>query len=190
MDRARQQRRFQYGDRDAQLLDKVSDSTSGLSLNVVGTGFTAINYFGLILLETGTITGFTFSLKQHGTTTLIARGSGYSLPATAFLHALEQSLSVHNGKPFFDLWFSVANEVSGTAAIVEGNLANLLPRYANIQKIAITSGTVSESVANFRIYENVLNTISGGFSISDSSANVQAGLALLEADAAHINSST
>ena len=162
----------------------ISDSTSGLSLNVVGTGFTSEDFLGYTLLATGTITGFTLSLDG----TPIAQGSDYSLSASTFLSALETSVFDGNGSPFFDLWFSVGTTVSGTATIVEGNLANLLPEYVNIVGIDITSGAVSVSVKNFETYEKVLNAISGGFSISDLSANVQAGLAALEADVAHINS--
>jgi hypothetical protein len=162
----------------------VTDSTSGLSLTVGGTGFTVENFFGYTVLATGTIN--TFALSLHGKA--IVLGSGYSLPVPTFLSALETSVLERSALPFFDVWFSVKNTIVGAAAIVEGNLANLLPEYANIKAIEITSGAVSESVANFKIYENVLNTISGGFAISDSSANVQAGLALLEADVAHINS--
>jgi hypothetical protein len=162
----------------------VSDSTSGLSLTVGGTGFTTENFLGYTVLDTGTINSFTLSLNG----TPIVEGSGYSLPVPTFLSALESSVFQGSALPFFDVWFSVKNTISGTAAIVEGNLANLLPEYANINAINITSGAVSVSVANFQTYENVLNTISGGFTISDSSTNVQAGLALLEADVAHINS--
>ena len=136
------------------------------------------------MLATGTITSFALSL--HGKA--IVLGNDYALPVSTFLSALETSVFEGSALPFFDVWFSVKNTISGTAAIVEGNLANLLPEYVNIKAIDITSGAVSESVANFKIYENVLNTISGGFAISDSSANVQAGLALLQADVAHINS--
>jgi hypothetical protein len=162
----------------------VTDSTSGLSLTVGGTGFTTENFFGYTVLATGTINSFTLSL--HGKA--IVLGNDYALPVPTFLSALEASVFEGTALPFFDVWFSVKNTVSGTAAIVEGNLANLLPVYVDIKAIEITSGAVSESVANFKIYENVLNTISGGFAISDSSSNVQAGLALLEADVAHINS--
>jgi hypothetical protein len=162
----------------------ISDSTSGLSLNVVGTGFTTENVFGYNLLATGTINSFTLSLKG----TKIVEGDKYSLSASQLLNALETSVFEHNALPFFDLWISIGTIVNGTAPIVEGNLANLLPEYLNIAAIHITSGAVSVSVANFRTDENVLNKISTGFAISDSSANVQAGLALLEADAAHVNS--
>ncbi len=137
----------------------VSDSTSGLSLTVGGTGFATENFFGYTVLDSGTINTFTLSLGGNA----IVVGSGYSLPVQTFLSALESSVLGGSALPFFDVWFSVKNTISGTAAIVEGNLANLLPEYANIAAIDITSGAVSVSVANFQIYENVLNTISGGF---------------------------
>jgi hypothetical protein len=161
----------------------ISDSTSGLSLNVVGTNFAVTNFFGYTLLDQGTINSFTLSL--HGAT--IVKGSKYSLPASSLFTAIENSVLGGNASPLFNLWFSIPTIVSGTAPIVEGNLANLRP-YVNIAAIDITSGTVAVSVANFTTYEKLLDKISGGFSISDSSANVHAGLALLEADATHINS--
>src|SRR5689334_2200564 len=63
----------------------ASDSTSGLSLNVIGTGFTTQNFFGYNLLATGTITGFTFSLDGKP----IAKGSDYSLQASTLSSTLE-----------------------------------------------------------------------------------------------------
>src|SRR6516225_4348258 len=54
----------------------ASDSTSGLSLNVVGTNFTTTVLDGKTVLNGGTITGFTFSLDGNA----IAKGSHYSLP--------------------------------------------------------------------------------------------------------------
>ncbi len=162
----------------------ASDSTSGLSLNVVGTGFTTEPEFGYNLLETGTITGFTFLLDGKP----IAKGSDYSLSASALTDALEESVFYNNAEYLFNLWFSIGTIVSGTAPIVEGNLENLLPEYVNIVGIDITSGAVSVSVGKFEKYENVLNEISAGFSISDSSTKVQPELSALEADVAHINS--
>jgi hypothetical protein len=162
----------------------VSDSTSGLSLNVVGTGFTTENFFGYTVLATGTITGFTFSLNGKP----IAKGSDYSLPASQLLGALETSIFAGNASPLFNLWFSIPTIVSGTAPIVEGNLENLLPEYVNIAAIDITSGAVSVSAAKFKTDENVLNEISAGFSISDTSTKVQPELGALAADVTHINS--
>jgi hypothetical protein len=162
----------------------ISDSTSGLSLNVVGTGFKTTNFFGYNLLATGTITGFTLSL--HGEP--IVEGSNYSLSASQLLNAVETSVFEGTALPFFDVWFSIPTIVSGAGPIVAGNLANLLPEYLNIAAIDITSGAVSVPVANFEADRNVLDKISGGFVISDASANVQAGLALLQADVGHINS--
>jgi hypothetical protein len=162
----------------------ASDSTSGLSLNVVGTGFTTESLFGYNLLETGTITGFTFSLDGKP----IAKGSDYSLSASALTNALVTSVEDGNALPLFDFWFSIGTIVSGTAHIVEGNLENLLPEYVDIVGVDITSGAVSVSVAKFETYENVLNEISAGFSISDTSTKVQSALSALEADVANINS--
>ena len=138
----------------------ASDSTSGLSLNVVGTGFTPENFFGYTLLASGKITGFTFSL--HGKP--IAEGSDYSLLASTLSSTLEEAVLDHNALLLFDYWFSIKTIVSGTAPIVEGNLENLLPEYVNIEKIEITSGAVSVSAATFKTDENVLNEISKGFS--------------------------
>jgi hypothetical protein len=161
----------------------ATDSTSGLSLNVVGTGFTPEQFGPYTLLASGTITGFTFSLNGKP----IAEGSDYSLPASELSTALEESVFYNNASYLFNLWFSIPTIVSGTAHIVEGNLENLLPEYVNIKAIDITRGTVSVSVAKFKTYENVLNEISGGFSISDLSTNVQPELGKLEADVALIN---
>jgi hypothetical protein len=69
----------------------ISDSTSGLSLNVVGTRFTTVNVLGYNLLATGTITRFTLSLRGKP----IAEGSNYSLPASQLLSALETSVFEH-----------------------------------------------------------------------------------------------
>jgi hypothetical protein len=157
-------------------------------LNVVGTGLTTQNIFGYNLLETGTITGFTFSLDSNGHKKLIAEGSNYSIPAGQLSNALEQAVLSHNASLFFSFWFQFGATVSGTARIVEGNLENLLSEYVNIVGIDITSGAVSVSAAKFATYENVLNEISAGFSISDTSTKVQPELGALAADVAHINS--
>ena len=47
---------------------------------------------------------------------------------------------------------------------------------------------MSVSAAKFKTDENVLNEISAGFSISDTSTKVQPELGALAADVAHINS--
>jgi hypothetical protein len=162
----------------------ATDSTSGLSLHVVGTGFTPEQFGPYTLLASGTITGFTFSLNGKP----IAEGSDYSLQASELSTALENSVFEGNASPLFQLWFSIPTIVSGTAHIVEGNLENLLPEYVNIKAVDITSGAVSVSVSKFETYENVLNEISGGFSISDLSTKVQPELGALQADVANINS--
>ena len=149
-----------------------------------GRDFTTENFFGYTLLATGTITGFTFSLNGKP----IAKGSRYSLSASELTSALETSIFAGNALPLFNLWFSIPTIVSGTAPIVEGNLENLLPEYVNIKAIDITSGAVSVSAAKFKTDENVLNKISAGFSISDTSTKVQPELGALAADVTHINS--
>jgi hypothetical protein len=162
----------------------ASDPKSGLSLNVVGTGFTPEDFFGYTLLASGTITGFTFSLNGKP----IAEGSDYSLPASTLSTKLEDAVLDHNGLLLFDYWFSIGTIVSGTGPIVAGNLENLLPHYVHIIGIDITSGTVSVSAAKFKTDEKILNKITAGFSISDTSTNVQPELSALAADVAHINS--
>jgi hypothetical protein len=162
----------------------ASDSTSGLSLNVVGTGFTTQNFFGYNLLETGTITGFTFSLNGNP----IAEGSDYSIPASELSNTLVTAVERHKASLLFNFWFSIKTIISGTGPIVEGNLENLLPHYVHIVGIDITSGTVSVSAAKFKTDEKVLNKITAGFSISDTSTKVQPELGAIAADLKHINS--
>ena len=186
MDNPGQECRFLDDNHDAQLLDELYSLGFhvGSELECRRDGIHAENFFGYTLLASGKITGFTFSL--HGKP--IAEGSDYSLLASTLSSTLEEAVLDHNGLLLFDYWFSIKTIVSGTAPIVEGNLENLLPEYVNIEKIEITSGAVSVSAATFKTDENVLNEISKGFSISDSSTNVQPELSALAADVAHINS--
>jgi hypothetical protein len=116
----------------------ASDSTSGLSLNVVGTGFTPESPFPpYILLASGTITGFTLSL--HGKK--IVQGSDYSIPAGQLSSALEDAVLEDKPSVFFNFWFQFGATVSGTAPIVEGNLENLLREYVHITAIILTNAS-------------------------------------------------
>ena len=186
MDEAGRKRRFLDDHHDAQLLDELYSLGFhvGSELECRRDRIHARNFFVYTLLESGTITGFTFSLNG----TPIAEGSDYSISAPKLSSALERAVLDDDAKLLFDFWFRIPTIVSGTAPIVEGNLENLLPHYVHIIGVDVTSGTVSVSVAKFEKYQNVLNKISGGFSISDSSTNVQPELSALKADLANINS--
>jgi hypothetical protein len=149
----------------------------------------SVNFFTLTEKLTSstsyTITDFTsgLSLTVGGTgfTTEVFNffGIQYTVLATGTINSF--TLSLH-GKP-----------------IVQGSgYALPVPTFLSALEKSVIEGTalplfdvwfsVKNTISGTALNENVLNTISGGFSISDSSANVQAGLALLEADAAHINS--
>ena len=80
--------------------------------------------------------------------------------------------------------------ISDTAANIQANLAALAADASHITSITATSGTVTVGTALFVADEAMLNTIAGGFAISDTAANIQANLAALAADASHITSIT
>jgi hypothetical protein len=73
---------------------------------------------------------------------------------------------------------------------IQANLAALQADVANIVSVTATYGSVTVSVAGFKADQAVLDTVVGGFRISDTAANVQANLGALNADAAHIAGTT
>ena len=162
----------------------IADSQTGVSLNVVGTDFTTQPFGGWNVLATGTITKFTFTLDGETFVT----GSPYSLPGSVFEQTLENSLSQGTFSPLFNQWFDIPTIVSGAGPIVAGNLANLSQYDADIKGIDITSGAVTASIGDFESYENLLNKISAGFSISGPSTLFEPELRALEADLKHIHS--
>ena len=60
----------------------------------------------------------------------------------------------------------------------------------HINSITGLNGTITASVATFEVDQAALNEVVGGFAISDTAANVQAGLAALQGDASQITSIT
>jgi hypothetical protein len=162
----------------------ISDSSTGLSLNVVGTGFTTQPFGSWNVLASGTITKFTFSLDGETFVT----GSPYTLPGSVFEQTLESSLSQEDFTPLFKQWFDIPTVVSGTGPIVVGNLENLSQYNADINRIDITSGAATATIGDFESYENLLNKISAGFSISGPSTTIEPELNALEADVKHIHS--
>ena len=154
----------------------VADSSSGLSVQFIGTGFTpkTIYIFGIFpvtVLATGTITGF--DVTQNGVS--LATGSGYSLTAATLLKYINLSISLGNATPLFDMWFSIPTTVSGTAAVIAASLATLEP-YVDIAAVDITSGVLAVDVAEFKAYQAVLNKVAGGFDVKDTEANIKAAL--------------
>jgi hypothetical protein len=162
----------------------ITDNSTGVSLNVVGTGFTTQEYGSWNVLATGTITKFTFSLDGE---TFIT-GSPFSLPGSVFEQTLEHSYDNNTFSPLFAQWFDIATVVSGTGPIVVGNLANLSQYNADIDRIDITSGAAIATIGDFESYESLLNKISAGFSVSGVSTAFESELGALEADVKHIHS--
>ena len=80
--------------------------------------------------------------------------------------------------------------ISDTAANVQANLAALTADASHITSITATGGPVTVGTGTFVADAAALNEIVGGFSISDTAANVQANLAAMTADASHITSIT
>jgi hypothetical protein len=162
----------------------VSDPSSGVTLELTGTGFASENFFGYTILSAGTVTGFTFSLK--GVT--FAIGTGYSVPASTIDTAIEDSVFAGNASPILALWFSVPVALAGTAAEISKNLA-FLAQYTDITAVDI-KGTdlLTVNVAEFKKDQTLLNVVTEGFAVSDTEANVAAGLAKLLADVSHIKS--
>src|ERR1019366_5123152 len=76
--------------------------------------------------------------------------------------------------------------ISDTAANVQADLAALAADASHITSITATGGTVTVGAGVFVADAAALNEIVGGFTISDTAANVQANLAALAADASHI----
>ena len=149
----------------------VADPKSGISAQFIGTGFTIESFFGVTILETGTITGF--NLSQNGAT--IATGIGYSISASTLDNVLVQCAEQGNAMPLFDLWFSIPTTVSGTAAVIASSLSLLEP-YVHITAVDITSGVLVVDAAQFKSYETVLNKVAGGFDVEDKEANIKAAL--------------
>ena len=126
-----------------------------------GRDSTTVPEFGYNLLETGTITGFTFSLDKKP----IAKGSDYSLSASQLTNALVTSVEDGTALPLFDFWISIPTEVSGTAHVVEGNFENLLPEYVNIKSINFTnpSPVITLTAAQETADKNLLAEISSAY---------------------------
>ncbi len=80
--------------------------------------------------------------------------------------------------------------VADPVANLQANLAVLQADAAVIDAIVSTSGVITVNVATFVADQTVLNKAAGGFTVVDTVANIQANLAVLSADAAHITSTT
>ena len=80
--------------------------------------------------------------------------------------------------------------ILGQAPVLQGNLNGLEADIGHINSITGLNGTITASVATFEADETALNKIVGGFAISDTAANIQAGLAALQGDAGDIASIT
>ena len=162
----------------------VSDPSSGVTLELTGTGFASENLFGYTVLSAGTVTGFTFSLK--GVT--FAIGTGYSVPASTIDNTIINSVFAGNASPILALWFSFPVDLTGTAAEISKNLA-FLAQYTDIASVNI-KGTdlLTVNVAEFKKDQTLLNVVTEGFAVSDTEANVAAGLAKLLPDVSHIKS--
>jgi hypothetical protein len=165
----------------------ISDAKAGLSVEFTGSNFTSVSVPGFTTIETGTITGF--KVKLNGVS--IAVGSGYSLTAYEIQGYAQQALLAGNALPFFALWFSNPTTVSGTAAVIKSSLSLIAP-YVDLATVEITDGPLVVNVAKFDKYEAVLNTVVGGFEVSDSVADVKAALiasgSALAADYADVSS--
>jgi hypothetical protein len=72
--------------------------------------------------------------------------------------------------------------VLDTAANIQAGLATFMADAANVSSITATGGLVNVSAASFAANQSVLDTIAGGFEVSDSAANIVANLAALNAD--------
>jgi beta-glucanase (GH16 family) len=75
--------------------------------------------------------------------------------------------------------------VTDTATDIENGLS-LLASDLNIQSISISSGTVSVSTATLAADLSALDKIGGGFTITDSAANLISNLAILQAASPHL----
>jgi hypothetical protein len=71
--------------------------------------------------------------------------------------------------------------ISDTAANVQAALASLAAD-PYITSITATGGTLTETIAEFTADKSALDKVTAGFAISDTQANVQAGMAGLSAD--------
>ena len=80
--------------------------------------------------------------------------------------------------------------ILGQAPVLQGNLNGLEADIGHINSITGLNGTITASVATFEVDQAALNEVVGGFAISDTAANVQAGLAALQGDASPITSIT
>jgi hypothetical protein len=81
-------------------------------------------------------------------------------------------------------------KVSDTVATIQANLGALNADAANIKSTTATGGQVNVDIGTFVAFQPALNDIVGGFAVTDTVANVQANLAALNADAAHITMTT
>ena len=78
--------------------------------------------------------------------------------------------------------------IAETAANIEAGVATLEADFAHIASITATGGPVAVSVSTFSSDQSALETIVGGFDVSDTAANISSDLNAL--DDAHINSIT
>ncbi len=76
--------------------------------------------------------------------------------------------------------------VSDTAATLQNDIAALGAQSAHITGLTSTDKTMTFSVANFKAYTALLDTVTGGVAIQDTSAAITARLAALNANSAHI----
>src|ERR1700722_16888060 len=92
---------------------------------------------------------------------------------------------------------SVLNKITGgfvfsdTAANIQAELSALETDVAHVSSITAMGATkVTVNKTTFVADESVLNKINGGFVFSDTAANIQAELAALKTDVAHVSSIT
>ena len=76
--------------------------------------------------------------------------------------------------------------VADTAAVIEAKLAALGADVAHIKSIVATDTPPTVPIAQFNSFGALLNKLSGGFSISDTAANIGAALTALVADNGHL----
>ena len=118
------------------------------------------------------ITGFTLG------NTIDLAGVPYSSAGTASFNNTTYVLQISENSNTYNLQLdSYANPAGGTFALVPDGSGG-------------TDIVEAVSVSYFNTNETSLNTITGGFAVSDTAANVEANLAALAADASHITSIT
>ena len=161
----------------------VVTDAEGAQLVISGKNITTESFLGYAIPVAGTLTGFNLTVNK----TEIALGTGYSLQASVLAAALEDYIS-GDKTALADMWFSIATKIRGTSAHIEANLPQLLYYDTHIVSIEPTNGKVLVSIPKFDAYKELLVKVVGGFSVSDTAAEVTGALAALSSAASHITS--